>query len=935
MPKSSKRFALSRAASALLLIAVIVSVVVTQQLGGWRELSSLLKESDAGEEEGAPAALARHLEKLREAVPGNGGEPGEGPGYAEEYEFVKRAYPEGAIPLARMQEARKAYNKIKLKGSKGQAKQGNWQPVGPSVARYPKTDLRTSYVPNEYVAGGRTTALAIAPSCVPGSCRLWIAAAGGGVWRTEDGLAAQPKWKYLTGEFGINAVGSIAVDPNDPSGNTLWIGTGEGSICGSGCVAGVGMYRSKNGGNTWEGPIGANEFAGKGVTSIVVKPGDSQTIYAASATALRGASSVCCGGITRPVPGAAKWGLYKSTDGGATWSFIHNGSADATTCTGSAEEFANTTACSPRGVRRIALDPSDPNTVYAASYARGIWRSNDAGATWTQIKTPLANITTDRAEFAVTKLADGKTRMYVGEGAGGRPAARVFRSDDVATGTPAFTDLTTYATDGYCGGQCWYDNAVYTPAGYPDIVYLSGSHAYGETRSNGRAVVLSTDAGATFNDMTEDATDAAQPNGLHPDHHALVTQPGNPFVFFDAGDGGIMRSSGQFADISSFCDSRGLSVTSLERCKQMLTRVPTQLQSINAGLSTIQFQSLSVNPFDVSNLQGGSQDNGTWETKGSKVEWVQTMWGDGGQSGFDVKNPNFRFHTYYGPSPDVNFNGGATPGWIWVADPLFTPYAYGVEQAGFYVPIISDPKVSGTMFAGLENVYRTKTHGLGAMTLEQANQHCNEFSGDFAVTCGDWQALGSTRLTAATFGDRQGGYIAAVERSAGDASTLWAATITGRVFISKNADADQASSVTFTRLDTPSTPGRFVSSIYVDPANPNHAWISYSGFNSATPNAQGHVFEVTYDPATGATWKSLEGDLGDLPVTDLVRDDVTGDLYISSDFGVFKQAAGSASWTPAAPGMPQVEVAGLTVVPGERKLYAASHGLSAWSLNLP
>jgi hypothetical protein len=934
MSVSSKRFALFRMVIGLLLIAAVVGTAISQQFAPSAELTG--SSNDAAVAEEGPVALARHLEELKEAVPGNGGESTEGPGFAADYEFMKRAYPESSIPLSTLEKARGAYNKIKLKGSQGQAKQGNWQPVGPSIARYQKTELRTGYVPNEYIAGGRTTAIAISPTCVAGNCRLWIAAAGGGIWRTEDALAVQPKWKYLTGEYDINAVGSIALDPNDPTGNTLWVGTGESNACASGCVAGVGLYRSKNGGNTWEGPIGKAEFAGKGVGSIAIVQGDPNTIYAGSTTALRGASSVCCGGVTRPVPGAAKWGLYKSTDGGATWSFVHNGSTNVSQCTGDNNEYANAGVCSPRGVRRVAVDPSDPNTVYAGSFGRGIWRSNDAGATWTQIKTPLNTIATDRPEFALTKLANGKTRMYVGDGASGSPASQFFRSDDVATGTPSFTNLTTYANQGYCGGQCWYDNYVYTPEGYPDVVYLGGSHAYGEARSNGRAVVLSTDAGATFTDMTEDATDPVQPNGLHPDHHMIVTQPGNPYLFFEAGDGGIMRSSGQFSDISAFCDSRGLSATNLARCKQMLARVPSRLDSINAGLSTLQFQSISVNPFDVNNLQGGTQDNGTWETKGSKVEWLETMWGDGGQSGFDAENPNFRFHTYYGPSPDINLNSGAVSDWIWVADPIYNPYALGLEQSGFYPPIISDPKVSKTMFAGLENVYRTKTHGLGSMTMEEAHQHCNTHTGDYAVTCGDWVPLGTARLTATSFGNRQGGHLAAVERTSGDTSTLWAATTTGRVFISKNADAEPASSVSFTRIDTPATPGRFVSSIYVDPQNPNRAWISYSGFSASTPTTPGHIFEVTFDPATGtATWNNLDADLGDLAVTDLVRDDVTGDLYAASDFGIFRRAAGATGWTISAPGMPTVEVAGLTIVPSQRKLFAASHGLGAWSLNLP
>jgi len=171
---------------------------------------------------------------------------------------------------------------------------------------------------------------------------------------------------------------------------------------------------------------------------------------------------------------------------------------------------------------------------------------------------------------------------------------------------------------------------------------------------------------------------------------------------------------------------------------------------------------------------------------------------------------------------------------------------------------------------------------------------------------------------------------------------LWAATTTSRVFISKNADAEPASAVTFTRLDSlaVNSPNRFVSSIFIDPPNASRAWISYSGFNAATPATPGHVFSVTYNAGAGtATWTSLDGTgagaLGDIPITDLVGDTLTGGLYASTDYGVLRLAARSSGWALASTGMPNVEVAGLTIVPNARKLYAATHGMGAWSLNLP
>jgi hypothetical protein len=889
-----------------------------------------------------PSALQRHLATM----PGNWGMSDEGPGGAADWAFASRAFPADTISVAQMDTARTSFStmsKRPFKGARGQP--GVWMSIGPSKALYPLEDFRnaTNYVPNEYVAGGRTTSLALNEArCTNSDCVMYITPAGGGVWRTSKARQGNSNWQYLGGPLGINAAGAVTIDASDASGNTVYVGTGEANICASGCVAGTGLYKSTNGGQTWSGPIGKPEFQGKGIGKILVKPGDPNTLYVATTTALRGMSSSCCSGVTRPVPGIMKWGLYKSTNGGATWSFIHNGSASTAACTGDLTEFTNGGVCSPRGVRDVAFDPSNPDILYATSYARGVWRSNDAGATWTQIKPSLnAAVIQTRPAIAVTTLPNGKTRMYVHEGNNGTNASQFYRSDDVSTGAPVFTQLSnsSIATPGYafynlCTGQCWYDLGVYTPKGFPDVVYALGSYSYGQQFTNKRAVVLSTDAGATGTDMTYDATDTLHPNGLHPDQHFLVTVPGAPFEFFESNDGGVMRSNGAFKDMSADCDNRGLTnADQIARCKQMLSRVPARLESMNNGLRTLQFQSLSVSPHNIDLLQGGTQDNGTWENRGPVV-WENTMIGDGGQSGFDVAIPEFRFHTFTGGSPDVNYDSGDFEKWIWAGDTLG-------QTAEFYAPIVSDPVVSKTMYAGTQSVYRENQGGLGARTYAEAQANCNEWTGSFSYAdgkgpCGNWQRLGPTALTSAALGDRAGGNMAAVERTKADTSTVWAATSTGRVFVSKNADLAAAASVTWTRIDDDAvTPNRYVSSIYVDPANGNHAWISYSGYDSNTPATPGHAFEVTYNPATStSTWANRSYDWGDLPMTDLVVDS-NGDLYAASDFGVSRLVAGTTSWTNSGTGMPNVEVAGLTIIPGSRRLYAASHGLGAWQLKLP
>jgi len=127
---------------------------------------------------------------------------------------------------------------------------------------------------------------------------------------------------------------------------------------------------------------------------------------------------------------------------------------------------------------QFALDRATRASSTRAALDQGTWRSKDGGVTFTLIKARLSAGDPDRPSFAVTKLRNGKTRMYLVKEWAGVPAARFFRTDDAAASVPVFTDLTTTQNINYCTGQCWYDNVVYSPPGRPDVVYLGGSFDY-------------------------------------------------------------------------------------------------------------------------------------------------------------------------------------------------------------------------------------------------------------------------------------------------------------------------------------------------------------------------------------------------------------------------------------------------------------------------
>jgi hypothetical protein len=503
-------------------------------------------------------------------------------------------------------------------------------------------------------------------------------------------------------------------------------------------------------------------------------------------------------------------------------------------------------------------------------------------------------------------------------------------------GTPGF------ASYNYCSTQCTYDMPVYSPPGAPNIVYIGSSMQYSEIggRSNGRAVQRSEDAGVNFTDMTIDTHGVSR----HPDQHTMAAVPGNPNIVFNGDDGGIWRLSGSFSDAKDQCASRGLTGADLTDCQNWLSKVPTAIATMNQGLGTLQYQSLSFNPNATNDIMGGTQDNGTHGL--SSGSWAVKIFGDGGQSGVDPAVQTNRFHTFFDARIDVNFHYSSSPflagfrgdetGWDWISDPFFSG-AGASEARSFYIPIIHDPVVSGTLFTGLEHVWRTQDNG-GPQAFLDTN--CNRFVGNFAAPCGDWVAIGQ-KLTSNAFGSDKnppGQYIVATSRPpapSGDTGTLWVGLRRGRVFVSSNADA-AVPNVTFYRIDTSAQPERFVSGIAVDPSNPNHAFISYSGYNAYNPTQPGHVFEVTYNPVThSATWSGdLAGNLGDQPVTGIAVDWQPGNVFVSTDFGVFVRLSGNTTWQSAAAGLPPVAVYGLTLDSTHRLLYAATHGRGAWSLGL-
>jgi hypothetical protein len=861
-------------------------------------------------------------------------------------QYDNRALPKKYIALAQTQNSIKVFSAESVKFVK--LHPPAWQELGPVSPVVPGS---ATYTGRSTKVSGRVTALAISPVCFPGNCALYVGAAGGGVWKTNDALASVPVWAPKTDKMPTDAIGSLAVDPNHP--NIVYAGTGEENGSGD-SEAGLGLYKSTNGGDTWgllpsSVPIAANSSIG----ALAIDPANTSHLLMGTDVARHGSSSVNGGRFTPP--DAPLPALYESFDAGTTWTKVLQLPASPT------PPGAGTgTNWFQGGVTKVAFDQTGHGNEYASIFGYGLWRNKGSG--WLQIFHPLDpnDIFGERTEFALSKWNNGATRVYVGTG--GETPAEFYRvnddrnpasallasQDNPQGGDQSWKKLSNpnYGAGGYtsynfCQGQCFYDMGVATPqSGLPsNLVVLSGSMRYGDIFgyappvSNGATVIRSTNSGDFFTDMTNDTLDP--PTGLHPDSREVAFDPNNPSIMFLPSDGGVVRVGPTYVDASSDCDSRGLTDSQKKTCKFYLRAIPDKINTLNEGLRTLQFQSVTINKQNTNDLIGGTQDNGTWAfdcTNGPPCNTFESINGDGGQSAIDSTKPSTRTHSYYLPQYDTNFHGNYPLGWDWISDPLIIAYLNG-EQFSFYPPLIQDPVKHGYEFTGGQYVWRTQDNGGPQAYLDQ---HCNEYFGDFTVLCGDWVRINSDLTVGPADQFSKGGsYVVATERAPSDTQTMWVGTRRGRIFVTKNA-LDAPSAVKFDRIDTPDQPFRFPSGIAIDPYDPNHAFISFSGYAAYTPGQPGHVFEVWYHPLThNATWKNLTYDFGDQPATDVELIQATGDLYVSTDFGVLELPFGQQHWFNSGTNLPTAPVYGLRQIPNSGWLFASTHGRGVYRLPVP
>lgn len=386
---------------------------------------------------------------------------------------------------------------------------------------------------------------------------VYVGAASGGVWKTENGGAS---WQPLFDDQPTQNIGSIAIQQSNPS--VIWAGTGEGNPRNS-INLGEGIFKTLDGGKTWK-RMGLETT--RNIHRIIIDPNDPNTVYA--------------GAIGNPFAPNSDRGLFKTTNGGETWTKIL---------------FTNDSS----GVCDMAMDPQNPNKLIVGMWQHqrtpwsfqsggkgsGMYITYDAGKTWKKLGKEEGLPDGDYGRTGLSVCYDMPNRMYALVEA---KKNGLYRTDDggfkwqlVNDSPGVVTNRPFYFQDIRCDPQnenrLWMINQV---------------------------VMMSEDGGKSF------AT-VIPYNGIHPDHHAFWINPKNPSYIIDGNDGGIG-----------------------------ITRDKGKSWQFDEKIPAGQFYHINVDNAIPYNVMGGMQDNGswrgpayTWTSGGIRNYYWESLWGG---DGFDV-----------------------------------------------------------------------------------------------------------------------------------------------------------------------------------------------------------------------------------------------------------------------------------------------------------
>jgi uncharacterized repeat protein (TIGR01451 family) len=597
------------------------------------------------------------------------------------------------------------------------------------------------------------------------------------------------------------------------------------------------------------------------------------------------------GGIRRTTPPSSQpYGIWESKDGGTSWTLLK----------GTTNEFA--------GATDLVMDPQNASVLWASFWGDGIYRSSNGGKSWSNAmgNLPQGQFTAGATRFSlgISHPAGKSAFVYTGfdyfDKKSNHHPSRLWRTttnglswDALPTGGPASNPDSILD---YCTTQCFYDNVITVDPTNPNIVYVGGSYGYDQAPGSG-GVYRTTNGGQTWKSLGYD---------LHPDFHAIALQPNHPGHIVIGNDGGVWQSS----------DGGGrhgvddpLSTTDWQNLNGSVDPDTGALVH-STGLRIAQFTSIATVPTIAGRYWGGTQDNGTQRKSTANDRWFDQPSGDGGQVLVDPTNEGYVFGTYFGISP-YRFTP-ATAGFFFGNEPIDGGINLK-DRAEFYVPWVMNKANPNQLFLGTYRLYRTDN----AEAAKGGDVSWDAISPDLTTGCTGTAPNGA-----------RGCFISAVGLADGG-DAVYTGSDDGKVFVSPNAVT--SNHPTWTDITASNLPNRPVSQIAVDRSNWRIAYLSYAGFSSATPTAPGHMFKTTDG---GEHWTDISSGLPDVPTNSVVLDPSYPDtLYAGTDIGTFVTRNGGTTWSTLGTGMPKVASWQLDFDSSRRLLVGGTHGRGAYSLS--
>jgi hypothetical protein len=341
--------------------------------------------------------------------------------------------------------------------------------------------------------------------------KVFVGSVGGGLWKTDNITATNPKWQAVNDIFDNLAITTIAQNPTNPQ--ILYFGTGEG-FGNIDAIRGLGIWKSTNAGATWTRLSSTGGYSFKFIQKIVVTPNG--YVYAAT-----------------------EWGVQRSIDGGITWQDAYSTyyKIDDLELAADGSLFAS--------------NNNGKLVKSAASNGANIGNSN----TWVDI-TPLGSLSSFKRIEIATAPSDANRVYVLCQGYGSSDCTNIFSSENGGTTwTPRTvpTIIDNGNNSNFTRGQAWYDLIAAVAPNNPDRLFIGGVD-----------ILVSNDKGASWQQMTNWVANVYNQDSVHADIHALNFSPNDPSVMVVGCDGGLFLTNNAQATKPSFKQKNtGYNVTQL------------------------------------------------------------------------------------------------------------------------------------------------------------------------------------------------------------------------------------------------------------------------------------------------------------------------------------------------------------------------------------